>query len=128
MASTYRKGNVSTKQAAFGAPDMALADVVAFAPGASKPKRSLIDPGEEPLGCSVDPETGDLALTSLENASGEGSVEIYLHAHGSPIRYTDPALYRFFFCSYDDNGDLFIDGLTKTGFGLAELSKGPRAG
>jgi hypothetical protein len=55
---------------------------------------------------------------------GAGSVAIYANASGTPIQYTDAVLKRALFCSYDDRGNLFVDGFTRKGFGLAELPKG----
>lgn len=101
------------------------ASILAFAHGGTKPEQVLNDPNTEPGGCSVDPASGDLAVTNMGNAGpGVGSVAIYTDASGTPKQYTDPSLERPFFCSYDDKGNLFVDGLTRHGFGLAELSKG----
>jgi hypothetical protein len=104
--------------------NMASSNVAAFAPDAKKPKKMLNDPDTEPAGCAIDQTSGDLAVTSLDDPSGQGSVAVYFHAQGAPTQYTDPTIYRVFFCAYDDKGNLFVDGLTRTGFGLAELRKG----
>ena len=44
--------------------------------------RSTI-PGEYPEGCSVDPTTGNLAVTNFYSTSGAGSVSIYAGARGT---------------------------------------------
>lgn len=86
-------------------------------------------PGDA-VGCSVDPTTGNLAVTDLQSTSrsGNGNVAIFVNASGKPKYYTDPAFHEYFFCGYDDKGNLFVDGLPYgkgTGYTLfAELPKG----
>ena len=78
---------------------------------AARADRTLNDPGEYPAGCSVDPATGNLAVTNFETFSrGPGSVSIYKKAKGKPKLYSDAAISRRWYCSYDDRGDLFVDG------------------
>jgi hypothetical protein len=73
-------------------------------------------------GCAVDPTTGNLALISY-GGSSDGEVQIWRGA-----RKGKPAVYFIGFgpaaCAYDDNGDLFVDGIGGTGVALAELVKG----
>jgi hypothetical protein len=89
------------------------------------PTTLLADPSARPVGCAIDAASGDLAATSLQNyGSGSGSVAIFSQAQGAPTLYHDSMLTRYFFCTYDDKGNLFVDGLTNDGFGLAELPKG----
>jgi hypothetical protein len=81
--------------------------------------------GEEPLDCSIDPTTGNLAVTSLQGADGaRGSVAIYAHAQGSPRVYTAAHVHSYYFCGYDSKGNLFIDGRNLGTFRLAELPAG----
>jgi hypothetical protein len=83
-----------------------------------------------PLGCAVNPVTGDLAVANVcggRNCAGNGSLAIYLKAQGTPTNYLDPAIAQYFFCAYDEAGNLFVDGYTGGGdFGLAELPSGKR--
>ncbi|MGA7201282.1 MAG: hypothetical protein WBX26_05585 [Candidatus Cybelea sp.] len=100
--------------------------ILQYAHGATKSKATLDDSGSaNPLGCSVDPRTGDLAVTNLGTASGGGNLAIYTAAQGSATTYTDPDLMYVYFCGYDDRGNLFVDGLDGTyQFVLAELPSG----
>ncbi len=81
------------------------------------------------IGCSVDPTTGDLAVTNYgTGSSGGGSVSIFAHAKGTPKVYTDSEIAHFNFCGYDPKGNLYADG-TDAGqnvFHFAELPKGKK--
>ena len=59
-----------------------------YAHGGTTPIATLNDPGE-PYGCSVDPTTGNLAVTN-----GSDSVAIYPSAQGTPTLYSDPSIYE----------------------------------
>ncbi|MGA9275219.1 MAG: hypothetical protein WBV67_17195 [Candidatus Cybelea sp.] len=101
--------------------------VTEYAHGGSTPIRTLNDSGEYPAGCSVDPTTGNLAVTNYETFSrGQGSVSIYRKAKGKPKLYSDASISRGWFCSYDTSGNLFVDGdqSGSSGFQLAELPHG----
>jgi hypothetical protein len=78
-------------------------------------------------GCSIDPTSGNLAVAGSTDPSN-GGVAIYKNARGTPTYYTDSAFYEYYFCGYDDKGDLFVDGQTYPGGSgdgaLAELPKG----
>lgn len=97
-----------------------------YAHGGTSPINTLNDADEYPVGCSSDPTTGNLAVTNIDTTrGGEGSVAIYADASGSPTTYTAPNFYYYFFCAYDDKGNLFVDG-TNNGstFEFAELPAG----
>ncbi|MBV9718902.1 MAG: hypothetical protein JOZ77_06260 [Candidatus Eremiobacteraeota bacterium] len=52
---------------------------------------------------------------------------IFKKARGKPTYFEDPSFYEYYFCGYDDKGNLFIDGQSSPGSGhvvLAELPKG----
>ena len=101
--------------------------ITEYAHGSSTPIQTLTDSGEYPAGCSIDPTTGDLAVTNYETTGrGQGGVSIYRKATGNPKNYTDPSISRGWFCSYDARGDLFVDGdqSGSSGFQLAELLHG----
>ena len=59
--------------------------------------------------CSVDPTTGNLAVTWNRSASSENYIAIYKDASGSPTLYglNDDFV---FYCGYDNKGNLFVDG------------------
>jgi hypothetical protein len=73
-----------------------------------------------PEGCSVDPLTGKLAA-----ADSDGTVAIYEDARGKPKVYTHSPLKQAFWCSYDNSGNLFVDGVrgNSSKFMLLELPK-----
>lgn len=102
------------------------ASVVEYAHGATAPTAKLRDPNVYPLGCSVDPTTGNLAVANIYATNGtHGSVAIYAAAKGSPTYYSDSEMYYIYFCGYDGSGNLFVDGRsTSGGFQFAELPKG----
>ncbi len=82
-----------------------------------------------PEGCSVDPTTGNLAVTNYENARplGPGSVSVVnLAKNRKTTTYTDPSINVFFFCGYDGKGNLYVDGVNSgsTRSEFAELPKG----
>lgn len=107
--------------------DDETSEISEYAHGATKAKAILNDPGVYPAGCSVDPTSGNLAVTNYETDSrGQGSVSIYKKAKGKPTLYTDSAISRAWFCSYDDSGNLYVDGDSSgsSGFQLAELPHG----
>ncbi len=101
-------------------------NILEYAHGGTTPIATLRDPAWFPVGCSVDPVTGDLAVTDFPISSGsQGDVAIYRHAKGKPHRYTDAAITDMLLCSYDGSGNLFADGLTAgSAFAFAELRAG----
>lgn len=106
--------------------DLGYRKIFEYAHGGKKRIATLQNPTEDPVGCSIDPTTGNLAVASQGSGSG-GVVSIFKDAHGKPTTYTDTAFEQFYFCGYDSNGNLFVDGLVGPGsgdFGLAELVNG----
>jgi hypothetical protein len=94
--------------------------LVEYAHGGQTPIRILTGIGG--AGCAVDPATGNLAVTTLG-----GTVYVYKNARGKPLSYTDSDISRFYYCSYDNNGNFFADCATSANsysFELARLSKG----
>lgn len=100
-------------------------DILEYANGGTKRIATLKDSGEYPDSCSVDPKTGDLAVTNGFSSSGGGSIGIYAGAKGSPHKHTDSHMTEYSFVTYDDKGNLWVDGVGSNGqFALAELPKG----
>ncbi len=98
-----------------------------YAHGGASPIATLSDPGYSPVGCSVDPTTGNLAVTNNSTTnSGQGNIAIYKLAKGKPkAYYTDPNIARMFFCGYDGAGNLFVNGAGfSSQFLFAELPSG----
>jgi hypothetical protein len=100
-------------------------EIVEYAHGGTSPIATLSDSGY-PAGCSVDPTTGNLAVTNTCSypSCGTGSVAIYVDAVGTPTLYTDPDITSYFFDSYDNKGNLFVDGINNGPFQFAELPSG----
>ena len=100
-----------------------------YAHGDTKRLAVLDSPSAGPNGCSIDPLSGDLAVATL-GADFNGAIELYKAARGRPTMYTDSNFQQFYFCGYDPNGNLFVDGLSEAGtghFAFAELPKGKTA-
>jgi hypothetical protein len=106
--------------------------------GGTKPIAHLRDIAKErgaPLGCSISPTTGDLAVVNQFGPSYSSSnyappnVVIYKAARGKPTVISDPNLSAMYFCGYDGDGNLFVDGTSTYPFRtvLAELPKGSNA-
>jgi hypothetical protein len=100
-----------------------------YAHGGKTPIATLADGNYVPGGCSIDPATGNLAVTNNPNLNCEpgGNVAVYLAAQGVPTTYTDSGFQCYVAATYDDAGDLFIGGMGSGSgylFALAELPRG----
>lgn len=97
-----------------------------YAHGGKHAIAKIDDPGYNARGCSIDPTTGNLAVTNAQRQeSTSGNVVVYANAKGRPFTYTDPQMYYYGFCGYDDNGNLFVVGSTQAeAVILAELPRG----
>jgi|HubBroStandDraft_4_1064222.scaffolds.fasta_scaffold00008_129 hypothetical protein len=106
--------------------DAASSKLFEYGHGDKTPIATLSDPNASALlACSVDPTTGNLAVTDFGNASGAGSILIYSDAKGNPSKYRNAQLQAVYFCGYDDLGNLFVDGLDPNGaFEFLELPRG----
>jgi hypothetical protein len=97
-----------------------------YAHGGTEPIATLRDPGE-PLGCAVDPETGNVAVTNISADDPpyyHGDLIVFPGGQGPPAQYSDSSIPFFLFCSYDASGNLFADGYDSSASGLAELPRG----
>jgi hypothetical protein len=124
---SYPRGRLVGKLTGFGEPrsecvdregdvwiaDIVGYDVIEYPHGSTKPVVALSTPGA-PRGCSVDPKSGDLAVTG-----GVGGVILAVYHRTKHDKWLDPKEYRdssirnVAFCGYDARGDLFIDGSDK---------------
>ncbi len=114
-----KKGNIFLT----GADPSGNAVVYEYAHGATSPKATLSLPGILAEGCSVDPATGDLAVTYLCHNCSYGPVAIFKGAKGSPTSYEQQSVFLSY-CGYDGAGNLFADGNGPGGFALLELPAG----
>lgn len=80
------------------------------------------------LGCAVDPTTGNLATTwgvTGSDGKGDGWVAIYADPSSNPETYKIPGMGTYYYCGYDNQGNLFVDGYAEEGGSLlADLPKG----
>ncbi len=96
-----------------------LEETFEFVHGSSTVTQTLTDPGYVPNGCAVNPVNGDLAVankigpTRHSSKLGRGSVAIYRNASGTPINLVPHDVYSEYFCGYDANGDLFVNGYSE---------------
>ena len=97
------------------------AGIVEYAHGSTVPIATLSIPGSiQTDGCGVDPTTGNLAVT-FESLSIAENVAVFQDAQGTPATYyTD---FPTYFCGYDDQGNLFVDGWNGN-LAISELPKG----
>jgi hypothetical protein len=95
-------------------------EISEYAHGGTTPLKTLSEDVGEAAGCSVDPTTGNLAVTLL----GTGDVVIFTGGSGTGTTIADD-LSSTYFAAYDDKGDLFVDGITPSDtYGVVELPKG----
>jgi hypothetical protein len=101
-------------------------DILEYPHGGARLVATLSDPGNYPIDCSVDPTSGNLSVTNAGFfGSEEGGVAIYKNATGPPTFYTDPDIYDYRYCGFDNHGNLFVDGEVEGPvFRFAELRKG----
>ena len=95
--------------------------------GGAQPIRVLGDPGGTPNSCSIDPTTGNLAVTAAFIGPPSAlSLAVYKRGRGRPTLYPTPDFNYMAFCTYDDHGDLFVDGGRTSGnaFLVEELPSG----
>ena len=76
----------------------------------------------------MDPSSGDLAVTNLQNFSGAGIVLLYKHARGTPGVYSNKEIAYYYFAGYDGSGDLYVSGQTSQHrFALGALARGAKS-
>jgi hypothetical protein len=92
-------------------PALGSNEVLEYRHGGKAPVATLQTSGEAEA-CSVDPTTGNLAVLWFDT-SGE-AVSIFPNASGSPTSYWAPRGSVFWYCGYDDSGNLFIDGQSQS--------------
>ena len=108
--------------------DYTLQVIVEYAHAGTTPIQTLSDPSGSPIGCSVDPTTGNLAVSNdLGNSfPNPADLLIFQGATGTPTHYADPNVQSFFPPGYDNKGNLFVEGSCVSGCNteLVELPAG----
>ncbi|MGA7246372.1 MAG: hypothetical protein WCB01_01160 [Candidatus Cybelea sp.] len=100
--------------------------VYEYAHGGTKVLKTLSFDRGRPFGCSVDPSSGTLAVSSAGFGSGGiGEIETFSPGSNYGKIYYGYDIQSFYYCAYDVKGNLFVNG---EGIGtqmyLAELKKG----
>ncbi len=90
--------------------------VVEFAHGGKTPIATYNVAYSPPSGCSVDPESGSLAVVN------QGAVAVFPAGSTTPTSYN--TLLNAQYCGYDNAGNLFVNGFDGEAFGLSELPRG----
>lgn len=82
-----------------------------YAHGGTSPINTLSNPGDG-VGCASDPTTGNLAVANITDSSNKrghwGDVAVYSAASGAPTIYRSDAFIHFYFCGYDNTGNLYL--------------------
>lgn len=99
--------------------------VLEYAHGGTTRIETLSDPNMLMLGCAVDPGSGNLAVVGSAVGNSGAQVAIYQHVQGTPTVYTYGKHGSFFFCTYDNQGNVFTvpEGQAEDGT-LVELVAG----
>lgn len=104
--------------------------IVKFAHAGTQILKTLDDPEGNPYDCSVDPTTGNLAVTNW-NYGGywlQGNAAVYTGASGKPHLYNGQYFWYFYGCAYDDHGNLYADGLSSYLDGFFVVGVLPKGG
>ena len=108
-------------------PVSGLHEIFEYAHGGTTPIAALRDPAGEPNSCAVDPNTGNLALTTSQyGAPNSEEIAVFKQGRGKPKLYSDNQFSAFSFCACDDKSNLFVDGASRSSTEFAELPAGGR--
>ncbi len=105
----------------FGADEM-----IEYAHGSTK-KKATLKTGTDynPYACSVDPRTGNLAVTAWRGGDGPGYLLVYAKAKGKPKMYSDSKFVYALYPGYDDKSNIWLNGTASGSKPVyAELPKG----
>lgn len=86
------------------------AAIYEYAHGGTTPIAALDDGAYDANDCAIDGTTGNLAVVNYVTGNTSANVSIFQNAQGTPTIYTDPNLVDYLSCTYDDSGNLFVDG------------------
>jgi hypothetical protein len=96
--------------------------VAEYAHGGTEPIATFPD-HHNPYGCSVDPATGNLAVSNLNR-----DIAVFNPTSVTPTLYSNSVLESYYSTSYDDQGNLFVIAEPFSGgSGLYEIKKGSSA-
>jgi hypothetical protein len=106
--------------------DFSTALVWEFGHGGTTPIAVASDNYGAPIGCAVDPTTGNVAVANF-TGSGGGGIDVFSGGlGGTQTSFTDSTLPYMWPPGYDSNGNLYVAGenASFTSPGLAELPHG----
>ncbi|MBV9332630.1 MAG: hypothetical protein JO146_01350, partial [Candidatus Eremiobacteraeota bacterium] len=97
--------------------DNTTAEIYEYAHGGVTPIDTAVDDYGYPIGCSVDPKTGNVAVANFNSSgSGTGGIVVFTGGlRGSQSNYTDPRLFHFWPPGYDPKGNLFVQATDYSG-------------
>ncbi len=103
-------------------------NILEFAHGGTTPIATFSDPGQFPVACAISSLTGDVAVSNaFDSTFSTSSVSVFNPAVGKLKTFANPLFFESYFLSYDNQNDLYVDGIVNGGyftFGLAELKRG----
>ncbi|MBV8531462.1 MAG: hypothetical protein JO104_09110 [Candidatus Eremiobacteraeota bacterium] len=104
--------------------ERAYAQIVEYAHDSLTPRATLKVTNRQPLSCSIDPNTGNLAVT-IEPSTKNAGVAIFKAAKGRP-KYYFYQNYNAWLraCGYDGKSNLFVETTVASKYALTELRKG----
>jgi hypothetical protein len=68
-----------------------------------------------PVGCSVDPATGNLAVSDIFGFSGAGQILVYSSPSSTPTVLSNPDQYYYYFVGYGPGSSLWTSGKDSSG-------------
>ena len=100
-------------------------EILEYRHGGQKPVNVLDEGDVVPTSCTVDPTSGNLAVTNHLLASSSGDVAIFPEAQSPPTTYSDPAFSNFIGSTYDNQGNLYIIGRVESNYSYIEIAELP---
>jgi len=68
-----------------------------------------------PVGCSVDPATGNLAVSNIFGLSGAGQILVFTSPSASPTVLSNPSQYYYYFVGYGPGSSIWTSGKNSYG-------------
>ncbi|HEY1656048.1 MAG TPA: hypothetical protein VGF86_13140 [Candidatus Tumulicola sp.] len=101
-------------------------NVLVYAHGGTTPVRVLDNPGQYPVGCSVNASDGDVAAADIFSpTTGVGAVTVWKSGSNQGTTYVQPAgLINCVSITYDGSGNLYVAGSDSNGPAIAYLRAG----
>jgi hypothetical protein len=96
--------------------DLGTAEIYEFAHGGTTPIATATDDYGFPIGCSVDPTTGNVAVSNFNGPNyGPGGVVIFSGGlNGTQTNYTDSSLILVWPGAYDPSGNFYVEALNQS--------------